>query len=183
VTTTTESGVVFPPENLDALLDLAHFLELHTGSGFFAAIAIQHLPCSLVRRLTRSVSARRSWSAPAQHYPSRIAGTTASGRDLLRGLRRNERDAHCRDVVMTEMIEQPVPAAEGDRELTAEANEELELDELFTQSSKLSADDYPRARTVSGAFMFKRIVRAQAPAPPEYISVPFPATGKTTPFS
>lgn len=26
----TEQGVVFPPENLDALLDLARFLELHT---------------------------------------------------------------------------------------------------------------------------------------------------------
>ena len=30
MTATTESGVVFPPENLDALLDLARFLELHT---------------------------------------------------------------------------------------------------------------------------------------------------------
>jgi hypothetical protein len=30
VTTTAESGVVFPPENLSALLDLARFLELHT---------------------------------------------------------------------------------------------------------------------------------------------------------
>ena len=29
MTATTESGVVFPPENLDALLDLARFLELH----------------------------------------------------------------------------------------------------------------------------------------------------------
>jgi excisionase family DNA binding protein len=29
VTTTAESGVVFPPENLNALLDLARFLELH----------------------------------------------------------------------------------------------------------------------------------------------------------
>ena len=30
VPATTESGVVFPSENLDALLDLARFLELHT---------------------------------------------------------------------------------------------------------------------------------------------------------
>jgi excisionase family DNA binding protein len=30
VTITAESGVVFPPENLSALLDLARFLELHT---------------------------------------------------------------------------------------------------------------------------------------------------------
>jgi excisionase family DNA binding protein len=29
VTTTAEPGVVFPPENLDALLNLARFLELH----------------------------------------------------------------------------------------------------------------------------------------------------------
>ena len=30
MTTAAESGVVFPPENLEALLDLARFLKLHT---------------------------------------------------------------------------------------------------------------------------------------------------------
>jgi hypothetical protein len=30
VTAATESGVIFPAENLDTLLDLARFLELHT---------------------------------------------------------------------------------------------------------------------------------------------------------
>lgn len=76
---------------------------------------------------------------------------------------------------MTEMTRRPVPAAEGDRELTAGEIEQLERDELFEEPTGLSADDYPHARNVSGAFMFKRIVRALAPVPPEYVTVPLPS--------
>src|ERR1022692_1232463 len=90
---------------------------------------------------------------------------------------RNERSTGCRDVVMTKMTQRPVLPAPGERELTAEEIEKLERDELF-EPSQLSADDYPRARNVSGAFMFKRVVRALAPAPPEYVTVPLPALGQ-----
>ena len=77
---------------------------------------------------------------------------------------------------MAKMTQRPVPPAAGVREPTAEEIEELERDELF-EPSQVSADDYPRVRNVSGAFMFRRVVRALEPVPPEYVTVPIPGSG------
>jgi excisionase family DNA binding protein len=61
VTTTIESGVVFPPENLDALLDLARFLELHTEPALLLGPDGEQapLPEEIYRILVKVVEALR----------------------------------------------------------------------------------------------------------------------------
>jgi excisionase family DNA binding protein len=61
VTATTESGVVFPPENLDALLDLARFLELHTEPALLLGPDGEQapLPEEIYRILVKVVEALR----------------------------------------------------------------------------------------------------------------------------
>jgi hypothetical protein len=78
---------------------------------------------------------------------------------------------------MAEMTQQSVPPAAGEPELTPQEIEVLQRDELFADPGELSADDYPRARNISGAFMFRRVVRALAPVPPEYVTIPLPGHG------
>jgi hypothetical protein len=78
---------------------------------------------------------------------------------------------------MTEMSQRPVPPVTGDRELTAEEIEAFQRDALFEGPGALAADQYPRAWNVSAAHIYKRVVRAQAPIPPEYVTVPLPRPG------
>jgi excisionase family DNA binding protein len=61
VTAATESGVVFPPENLDALLDLARFLELHTEPALLLGPDGEQapLPGEIYRILVQVVEALR----------------------------------------------------------------------------------------------------------------------------
>ena len=61
MTATTESGVVFPPENLDALLDLARFLELHTEPALLLGPDGEQapLPQEIYRILVKVVEALR----------------------------------------------------------------------------------------------------------------------------
>ena len=61
MTAATESGVVFPPENLDALLDLARFLELHTGPALLLGPDGEQapLPEEIYRILVQVVEALR----------------------------------------------------------------------------------------------------------------------------
>jgi len=61
VTAATESGVVFPPENLDALLDLARFLELHTEPALLLGPDGKQapLPVEIYRILVQVVEALR----------------------------------------------------------------------------------------------------------------------------
>jgi excisionase family DNA binding protein len=61
MTTTAESGVVFPPENLNALLDLARFLELHTEPALLLGPDGEQapLPEEVYRVLVRVVEALR----------------------------------------------------------------------------------------------------------------------------
>jgi excisionase family DNA binding protein len=61
MTTTPESGVVFPPENLNALLDLARFLELHTEPALLLGPDGEQapLPEEVYRVLVRVVEALR----------------------------------------------------------------------------------------------------------------------------
>ena len=61
MTATTESGVVFPPENLDTLLDLARFLELHTEPALLLGPDGEQapLPQEIYRILVKVVEALR----------------------------------------------------------------------------------------------------------------------------
>jgi hypothetical protein len=65
----------------------------------------------------------------------------------------------------------------GDADLTADEIETFERDALFEEPGALTSDDYPRARNVSAAFIYNRVVRAVAPARPEYVTVPLPSRG------
>jgi excisionase family DNA binding protein len=61
VTTTAEPGVVFPPENLDALLNLARFLELHAEPPLLLGPDGEQVPLpeEIYRLLTEVVEALR----------------------------------------------------------------------------------------------------------------------------
>jgi hypothetical protein len=71
------------------------------------------------------------------------------------------------------MTLQPAPAPADDVGLTPE---EFDRDDLFEPADS-SAEDYPCARNVSGAFMFRRVVRALEPVSPEYVTVPISGSG------
>ncbi|MGH3303197.1 MAG: hypothetical protein ACRDOK_16255 [Streptosporangiaceae bacterium] len=72
------------------------------------------------------------------------------------------------------MTEGLSPAA-GDRELTADEIEAFDRDSLFDEPGALNAEEYPRARNVSAAFIYQRVVRASAE--PEYVTVPLADRG------
>ncbi|BCJ67977.1 sigma-70 family RNA polymerase sigma factor [Polymorphospora rubra] len=49
------------------------------------------------------------------------------------------------------------------------------LDELLDPTHEdASPDEYPRLTNISTGFMYRAVVRAQDPAPPEYVTVPLP---------
>ena len=78
---------------------------------------------------------------------------------------------------MTVMTQRPAGPAAGDDEPTAEKIDEFERDELFEDPGRLSAGQYPRIRNVSAGFMYKRVIRAEAPVLPEYVTVPLSGSG------
>ncbi|ACZ83731.1 hypothetical protein Sros_0708 [Streptosporangium roseum DSM 43021] len=63
-----------------------------------------------------------------------------------------------------------------DHEPTAEEIEAFQREDFFAPLSA-SADEYPRAWNQSAAFIYKRIVRPLAPAPPEYVTLPLLGAG------
>ncbi len=74
------------------------------------------------------------------------------------------------------MTERAAPDA-GNGELNADEIEAFERGALFEELGELTADDYPRARNVSAAFIYRRVVRALAPTRPECVTVPLPGRG------
>ena len=72
-TTTAQAGVVFPPRDLNALLDLGRFLEHHTEPGLLLGRTANRCRCP--RRSTWSWSrwsrpCARARSSPSYHAPS-----------------------------------------------------------------------------------------------------------------
>jgi excisionase family DNA binding protein len=65
VTTSAERGVIFPPDNLDKLLDLAHFLDLHTEPGLLLGPDGEQvpLPAEVYRVLVQVVEGMREGKA------------------------------------------------------------------------------------------------------------------------
>lgn len=66
MTAATDSGVVFPPENLDALLYLARFLELHTEPALLLGPDGEQAPLP-----EEGVGADRRLCQPARMRPGR----------------------------------------------------------------------------------------------------------------
>jgi len=61
-----------------------------------------------------------------------------------------------------------------DRAPTDKNIEAFEHDALLEDPGSISAEHYPRLSNVSAAFFYTRVLRAQVPDPPEYVTVRLP---------
>lgn len=80
---------------------------------------------------------------------------------------------------MTEMTQRPpheAPSPSDGGRISAD-DEESDRQLVFEDPAFLSADQYPRALSLSAGMLYRRVIRATAPVPPEYVCVPLPACG------
>jgi hypothetical protein len=68
----------------------------------------------------------------------------------------------------------------GDRELTAAEIEAFERDAVLEDPCRISADQYPRLWNMSAAPLYRAVIRAREPVPPEYVTVPLPRVGRSS---
>jgi hypothetical protein len=68
----------------------------------------------------------------------------------------------------------------GDRELTAAEIEVFERDAVLEDPCRISADQYPRLWNMSAAPLYRAVIRAREPVPPEYVTVPLPRVGRSS---
>jgi hypothetical protein len=86
----------------------------------------------------------------------------------------NKARVDCRDVDMTEDNQRPSLPMTDDRAPTDKEIEALERDALLEDPGSISAEHYPRLWNVSAASFCTRVLRAQVPGPPEYVTVCLP---------
>jgi DNA-directed RNA polymerase specialized sigma24 family protein len=109
------------------------------------------------------------------HFPvMRLAGDDKADLEVMKASGRNEDGPFCREVGMTEMTKEPVPLTDSDPHT---GPEDRSYHPFFADPDDLTAETYPHLRNVSAGHMFKRLVRALKPAPPEYVTLPLERQG------
>ncbi|MEI6623769.1 MAG: sigma-70 family RNA polymerase sigma factor [Actinomycetes bacterium] len=90
---------------------------------------------------------------------------------------RNETILHCRDVSMTGDNTNAGLTMDEERELTHEEYEAYRRETLFVEREEATPDQFPRLWNLSAAFLYRGVIRADVPEPPEYVTVPMPNSG------
>ena len=113
----------------------------------------------------------------AFQFAERLGSVNAAAQELgttWPSLPGNEAGVDCRDVDMTEDSRRPTLPMTDDRAPTDNEVEAFERDALLEDPGSISAEHYPRLFNVSASFWYTRVLRAQVPDPPEYVTVHLP---------